>query len=432
MVDIDKILLEWSWRCEKGYPDLKTAKDLAVLKQVLKEMNLPNPFTVLAEADDEITDTNSDFTKQYPALAKFYTNLDSSKKIEFEDFISTMPSNLLISFKGTMSTLSKQEIVLFSDAFKSLATVAELNKKDYKPYQKLWDTFVGQAIGKGELFISFFVKDAVVQGSTESFDIGVGSEHYEVKSLDILDSKSGKIKAGNIRPGAEGKVSRFNFTKQLMEFYTLIEELQSPDIRANVMSLGSTSAMKIIVDIIDSVSTKKASGDLITITPGDVPMGMLDQAYKAILQFHDKVGSTSLNKDVTTSRISIKGSSIDSQYWITPEDAKTLASAAGKNQDVNIKVGSAVTDESKEGKIVLADLFNHPFVKDPKNFTSGLKEIKAAFFGDKAGLIYFFKGITHVSSDMSEFATIESSQDGYRFGLVDRYKDKEYIQDQNK
>ena len=34
----DKILLEWSYRCEKGYPDIDSAKDWVILEQILKEL----------------------------------------------------------------------------------------------------------------------------------------------------------------------------------------------------------------------------------------------------------------------------------------------------------------------------------------------------------------------------------------------------------
>lgn len=35
---VEKILLEWSYRCEKGYPDIDSAKDWVVLEQILKEL----------------------------------------------------------------------------------------------------------------------------------------------------------------------------------------------------------------------------------------------------------------------------------------------------------------------------------------------------------------------------------------------------------
>ena len=38
--NFDAILMEWSWRCEKGYPDFDNKKDIAALREVLKEMNL--------------------------------------------------------------------------------------------------------------------------------------------------------------------------------------------------------------------------------------------------------------------------------------------------------------------------------------------------------------------------------------------------------
>ena len=46
MANIDKILLEWSYRCKKGYPDFNNSEDMAVLKQVMAEMTVSFPTTV--------------------------------------------------------------------------------------------------------------------------------------------------------------------------------------------------------------------------------------------------------------------------------------------------------------------------------------------------------------------------------------------------
>ena len=48
--NFDAILMEWSWRCEKGYPDFNNKKDIAVLKEVLNEMNLSVPNSIIIEA----------------------------------------------------------------------------------------------------------------------------------------------------------------------------------------------------------------------------------------------------------------------------------------------------------------------------------------------------------------------------------------------
>ena len=39
---IDELLLEWSYRSEKGYPSLDNPSDISVLKQILKKLELPS------------------------------------------------------------------------------------------------------------------------------------------------------------------------------------------------------------------------------------------------------------------------------------------------------------------------------------------------------------------------------------------------------
>ena len=48
---LDELLLEWSYRSEKGYPSLDSPSDISVLKQILKELNIPSDtiFNKLSE-----------------------------------------------------------------------------------------------------------------------------------------------------------------------------------------------------------------------------------------------------------------------------------------------------------------------------------------------------------------------------------------------
>ena len=419
-IDYNAILTEWSYRCDSGSPVYGNVKDMIHLQNILDENNIPLPFERITEAPK---------VEQEKEFKLFYSLLPEEKRSKFDMFIATMPINLLEEFKKTMYSLKLDMAKKFAVFFKSLKTVNELDGVEYKPYMELWETYVGQAIGKGELFISFAVDKAVVQGSSQSFDIDDAGRHYEVKSLDVLDSKSGRYKYGQIRPGAEGKVSKYVFTKQIMEFYALIRELQKEETRDAIMTLGKPEAINKIYSVINSINTMKPKGGDVLEAPGDIPASMLDNVYNNAVLLH-KIKTLPLNKGVTTSRIAVKGSKSDSAYWISPEDADEITSNAGKDKQVTIRVGNPVDDETKEGKLVLADLFNHPFVKNPKTFTDGLYDIKMAFFGDKAGLIYFLNGKAMVSANMSEFATTESSQDGYRFGLKARNKGKAYIEKQ--
>ena len=38
---LDELLLEWSYRSEKGYPSLDSPSDISVLKGILRELKLP-------------------------------------------------------------------------------------------------------------------------------------------------------------------------------------------------------------------------------------------------------------------------------------------------------------------------------------------------------------------------------------------------------
>ena len=73
---LDELLLEWSYRSERGYPSVDNPSDVSTLKQILKELNLP-------EQDiDQLVDDLED-EKTGP---KTYGNKDGKKGIEgFED-----------------------------------------------------------------------------------------------------------------------------------------------------------------------------------------------------------------------------------------------------------------------------------------------------------------------------------------------------------
>jgi len=42
--DFDAIVTEWSYRCDKGYPDMKNKSDMIKLQEILDEMGIKSPF----------------------------------------------------------------------------------------------------------------------------------------------------------------------------------------------------------------------------------------------------------------------------------------------------------------------------------------------------------------------------------------------------
>ena len=70
---LDELLLEWSYRSEKGYPSLDNPSDILVLKKILSKLDLPTydiiqqlkeqEDTVTIKTDDEIDD-NEEFDSE--------------------------------------------------------------------------------------------------------------------------------------------------------------------------------------------------------------------------------------------------------------------------------------------------------------------------------------------------------------------------------
>ena len=81
MVNIDALLSEWAYRCEKGYPDLDSPSDLKILKTILKEQNITLPQLqeqVIIEQEEkeisikDITDILNQIKDDQKALDKIY------------------------------------------------------------------------------------------------------------------------------------------------------------------------------------------------------------------------------------------------------------------------------------------------------------------------------------------------------------------------
>ena len=58
---LDELLLEWSYRSEKGYPSLDNPSDVSVLKEILKKLNIPSYNVIQSLKEKELT--TSDLTK---------------------------------------------------------------------------------------------------------------------------------------------------------------------------------------------------------------------------------------------------------------------------------------------------------------------------------------------------------------------------------
>ena len=99
--NLDAILQEWSWRCDKGYPDFNNLSDRFKLQEVLDEMKIDLPFERMAEAP----------AKKEP-VKKAATKAAATKPAVKKNKKLTFPGNDAILVKG--STGLKEGLVMFA------------------------------------------------------------------------------------------------------------------------------------------------------------------------------------------------------------------------------------------------------------------------------------------------------------------------------
>ena len=58
---LDELLLEWSYKSEKGYPELDNPSDISILKQILEKLDIPSNTIINKLTEKELT--TSDLTK---------------------------------------------------------------------------------------------------------------------------------------------------------------------------------------------------------------------------------------------------------------------------------------------------------------------------------------------------------------------------------
>lgn len=208
----DKIVKEWSWRCSKGYPDINSPEDKAILDQLLKEwgVSTPAPTTPITEDDGEpeitldalvdlLKNRKDDLPPEF--IKNLYTQIQgkgkgiSSKLMEIlqEKGISGIKELIL----STAQRLNAEEKLLKylqnseKPGLQSLKANSGSNLVDFLQKETgmppaLIDTLVqrvgsegGKGVGKGEYALSLFMKDGAKK---EIGDVDVEGQHIEVKA----------------------------------------------------------------------------------------------------------------------------------------------------------------------------------------------------------------------------------------------------------
>ena len=380
-LDYDAIVTEWSYRCDKGYPDMNNKSDIIKLQEVLDEMGIKLPFERIQEAK---------LTKSGKEIYEIMSNPDIGLRKE-----------ALALMQGIIAKLSEKEQTEVRSKLRTL-TLDKFVAGGWKTFEKFFDVTI-QGFGRGELMCVMAIKDSRSGGTAEKdlfISSGPKSGMWEVK-----EDPSG------IRMAQSGAAQKFKYVKRIRKFYEMLESLginnRAQDkifkSQLNLIFKEDKLATEIFNTIVNNFrgdNYKASASDEEAGTGGmfervssanELPSGVIQMHMDGFEKLKSYRKDIINNPDIlANSKLIIKTADKEDGYWITSDDAAKLKSAKPE-ADVEIHKGPKIEKGTKELLYGLVDIMNFDYSKNPSLIAEDLAERKNIYFSDINGYVYFFK-----------------------------------------
>jgi hypothetical protein len=174
---LDKVLLEWSARTDKGYPDLNNEQDLAIFESMFGFKLNEQEENDKQEAKN--TKTIEDIVEERTTDSEFINRIVST----FNELPEEEQNNLLDNYLDKFSLKEFLDKNKLADIVKALTPFYHISKKS--------------GSGRGE-FIPLLAIKGARSGGTQDKDVLIGDRVLEVKELDA-SGKFKTAKTGSIR-----------------------------------------------------------------------------------------------------------------------------------------------------------------------------------------------------------------------------------------
>lgn len=148
--------------------------------------------------------------------------LTKAKKIDdYKTFAKNYPNGIPTTFiLNYFASLNQKESEELAKDLYSKTAPKDLNAGMYSNRNSVLGRLFDQkptGLGKGEALIAWLIRGAQIQGGTESYDVKIGKDTFEVK-----DYSSGN---SAIRAGVKSKVSNFEFWREISDTLSRIDKL---------------------------------------------------------------------------------------------------------------------------------------------------------------------------------------------------------------
>ena len=213
MVNIDNLVNEWAYRCEKGYPDMDSPSDLRLLKVILKEQGITIPqfqeSLVEAKKDDistkdiiNILDQIKDDQAALKKMQRFILNRSGEKSF-FEFSTNSNVTDNTVDTSNAPQVIfdilsNNDDLKSFTDfkkpGFSEIGSegnfVDFFEKKSGISKESLTKIFnfsgkeSGRGVGKGEVAMALLFNDVKMASA------GAGDLNWAGKSLEVKGSNA--------------------------------------------------------------------------------------------------------------------------------------------------------------------------------------------------------------------------------------------------
>lgn len=189
---IDSLVLEWAYRCKKGYPDINNLEDKKVLEKIMKEWKLTEQEEEKS-FNEKIQSLSKDLQEK---VREVYNTLSDSTKLEINKHIGAY------TVQGFETNLTKLSII-FAPFFSIKA----------------------DGVGRGEMLPLITIKGSKTGGTADK-DIIVGNSVIEVKELD---------EGGKFRTGKTGSIRDTKLDANMQTLIKILRDLKNiPELEKNI------------------------------------------------------------------------------------------------------------------------------------------------------------------------------------------------------
>jgi hypothetical protein len=155
-------------------------------------------------------------TELINALSKTKTGIADYKEFA-KNYPNGIPTTFILNYFASLNPKESEEL---AGLLYSKTAPKDLNSGMYSNRNSVLGRLFDQkptGLGKGEALIAWLIRGAQIQGGTESYDVKIGKDAFEVKDYSNGNSA--------IRAGVKSKVSNFEFWREISDTLSRIDKL---------------------------------------------------------------------------------------------------------------------------------------------------------------------------------------------------------------